>query len=66
MKKNKNRKCKECVHFNDFEHTYIENDGKTDCCSRWHIAYHLWEDKANRPCCECFNPIRKVVQLSLF
>lgn len=66
MKNRPKRQCKECVNFNDFTHTYIENNGKFDCCSRWHIAYHLWENKGERQCCEEFEPQRKYEQLSLF
>ena len=58
------RKCKDCVRFNDFAHTYIRYD--VDCCSRWHVAYHKWENKGDRQCCEQFEDKKCAVQLSLF
>lgn len=64
--KKPNRKCKECARFNDFGHTYIEDDGRMDCCSRWHTAYHKWENKGERHSCEEFEDMKRVVQLSLF
>lgn len=57
-------KCKSCKYFNDFAHTYIINDGKMECCSYWHIAYHKWESKGDKPCCKEYQPIKR--QLTLF
>lgn len=56
--------CKECLHYNNFANTYIENNGCFDCCAYWHIAYHKWERKGDKPCCEKYKS--KKIQLTLF
>lgn len=58
--------CNDCKYFNDFSNTYIENNGKFDCCSYWHIAYHKWEHKGNKPCCKMIILKNQYIQLNLF
>lgn len=60
--------CKFCKHFNDFEHTYVERTNclgdSFDCCSLYHIAYHLAQNRAQHIACENFVDKRLPVQLT--
>ena len=58
------KQCKDCFYYNNFISTYIENNGRWDCCSYSHIAYHKWEKKGDKPCCKNFK--NKKIQLTLF